>query len=506
MKQFLLQLALIFSLILQFQRVYADVNTQYNIRSCLLLPIIGQGKEVDIFKIYERIESYLRKSKWCYYKSNTSVLSILQEKQPNLDLYLENTNFLREISSRTRVGSMIRTKVLDTKKGMKISVEILGDNGRDIFFVEVKMIDERDTDFISQIIIDWLDDYKEKIPYDGRVVGAKGKEFLVDIGRSDNISPGDVVVVERAVRKKNHPLIEEIVDWETNIIGEGKVNNVSNNRSLVEITSVPSSFRGNLKQGDWIIMQKRNDKRSMNFSHDPRGSSVMERLKSDSKDHGASLGLLSLGLKGAIGNDTTSINVNQRIVGLLLGPHITGELWLTKNFLSVIHLEKNIGVYRRSTKNGGRSSLNVVQDIYKIKFGYRFFLGDSSSSSKIDTFLGYGGYEYDLSVIPFEGFGNHQLYGWLFGFKGTVPFTEKWTGFLRLDFLVADYGEDTRIFREKTNSTGSYQVDFGASYYYWPRLTLDFSFELTSNEASFQKNQSFKFIENSIKTGVTFLY
>ena len=58
-------------------------------------------------------------------------------------------------------------------------------------------------------------------------------------------------------------------------------------------------------------------------------------------------------------------------MGPLVGGYLGGELWVTKNLIMAMELGRNIGSYERSGK-GGLDALSVIQDIFKLKAGYRY--------------------------------------------------------------------------------------------------------------------------------------
>ena len=478
--------------------VYADFNTEYSLHRCMLLPVLGQLDGKDPFSIYQRIERYLKESNWCYYRSNSNVLTMLQSYRQNLAFHLENPKVLREVAAKTQSGSLIKIVVNTVIGGVKLSVKVMGDNGEDIFFSEKKLLEEGRVDTIFPVVIDWLETYGKTIPYDGRILTVSEGKFTIDIGSASRVFPGNKLRVERPIEKRSHPLLNEIVDWKTQSIGKGKITNVLRFRSNVEATKY--SVQQPLLPKDWIVLEE--DKVNQKIEETTRYPELRGHKFGQ-------MGILSVGGKLGWGSDTVTIQTafrGQRIAGLLIGAHMGGELWVTKNFLTSLELERNIGSYSRSREKG-LDTIAMVQDMYKFKLGYRFLPLNLFFGPRVEIYLGHAVYNYNLDIVASEGFGHHSIRGLLLGIKGDIPFGKRFRGFMRLDFLpTASYSETTDIFGNNPKSVSSYQIEFGALYHYFDQAAFQGSLEITSNRAVFKGNTSFYFYELALKGGIVFAY
>ena len=70
-------------------------------------------------------------------------------------------------------------------------------------------------DLIANTIQNWLTVFEKTIPYDGRVIGVLGDQFTIDIGKASKVFVGNEVRVIRPVDKKKHPLLNEVVEWQS---------------------------------------------------------------------------------------------------------------------------------------------------------------------------------------------------------------------------------------------------------------------------------------------------
>jgi len=100
--------------------------------------------------------------------------------------------------------------------------------------------------------------YEKTIPYDGRVLGVLGDQFTIDIGKASFVRVGQKVTVRRPIRKRKHPLLKEIVGWDTKLIGTGRIFNVSEFQARAVIKNYESKTR--LKSQDWVTISKATDK------------------------------------------------------------------------------------------------------------------------------------------------------------------------------------------------------------------------------------------------------
>ena len=95
-----------------------------SMRRCLLLPI-ADGLEGAIgSKVFEEVETYLRDGNWCYYKSNSGLISVLTKYRNNLKTHLDNPEVLRTLAEKTKTGSLIKIDILNEVKGVDLGIKI----------------------------------------------------------------------------------------------------------------------------------------------------------------------------------------------------------------------------------------------------------------------------------------------------------------------------------------------------------------------------------------------
>lgn len=461
-------------------------------RTCMLLPIKDDVDGAVAFDVFKGLEDYFKNSEWCYYRSNSEILNILSSYKSNLHTYLENEEVLRTLAGKIRAGSLVKVKLESTPNGMQINLEIIGDNGKDIYFKETGIVDQRDSDLFIRTVINWLEVYERSIPYDGRVIGVLGNQFTIDIGKSYFVRVGDALNVIRPLSKKSHPLLQEVVEWETELLGNGKIINVSESQASAMMEDYRT--RKKIGVGDWILF-KRDEQPAVEKIQYP---------EVDEQEFGK-LGTLSAGIKLASGSDTNvTSGTNRKISGLIYGIYGKALGYVTRHWWGSLELERNFGSYSQSEGTVTLNSNSVSQGVWKVKGGYKYLPLGFFYGPQVDFYLGYASYSYSLDKQVSEGYGDHKFSGILFGFQGEAPIYKQIRVFLKLDAILnPGYDEDSSIYGEK-DSSSSYQVEAGARYTYSSKITLDGSLELTSNKATFGNGDEVHFRETGLRLGATF--
>ena len=216
----------------------------------MLLPVTDGVDNKIGFKVFEEIENYIKEGSWCTYKSNSELINILGQYSKNLENHLANKDVLKVVADKTKAGTMIRVN-LQLQAGMTdVKIEIIGENGEDKYFKEQTQLRSNDSSLIAQTVKNWLDVYEKTIPYDGRIKGILGDQFTIDIGKKSHIYNGNEIVIERPTTKRQHPLLKEIVDYQTEKIAQAKVFDVTDTQAQAKVISYEGQKK--LKLEDWV--------------------------------------------------------------------------------------------------------------------------------------------------------------------------------------------------------------------------------------------------------------
>ncbi|MFN8370005.1 MAG: hypothetical protein U0T83_05210 [Bacteriovoracaceae bacterium] len=462
-----------------------------NMHKCMLLPIIDNTGLLDSFKVFEIVEKKLQESNWCYYKSNSKVIDILSQYRKNLEQHLDNPVVLKSIIEKVDAGSVIKTKLSIAPQGIELELKVLGETGEDVYFIEKTILPEKDPAIIAQTIVNWLNVYEKTIPYQGEIIGILGEQFIVDIGKASHVRPGSKLVVKRALGKKRHPLLKEIVEWEMESIGEGKIVNISEFQANGQMTSYESK-KVKIRIGDWVNVDLEDTKAKDGYP------------EVEGYEFGK-LGIFGIYFTAGQGTDTNYINsLSRKMSGIEFGFLLTVQPWITRNIFAEGDFSRKFSTYKKISGSITNSSNSLSGGFIKAKAGYRYLPLGFFYGPQIDGYAGYGIYEYNLDLNVNEGYGQHKFSGVLLGIRGNVPVFKDVRLYAQAEFLpFPTYAEDVSIFGNSAKSISSYHVGIGVNYVYSPNMSFDMGYFLLTNKAKFDApSRDLNFQDNTVRIGL----
>lgn len=481
--------------LLAFSLVSSVSLATESMRHCMLLPVTDGVDNKLGFKIFEDIESYLKDSEWCTYKSNSELINILGQYSKNLESHLANKDVLRVIADKTKAGTLIRVNLVLGANTADVGVEVIGENGEDRYFKEQTQLKTNDTLVIGQTIKNWLDVYEKTIPYNGRVRGVLGDQFTIDIGKKSQLFNGSLITIERPTGKRQHPLLKEIIDYQTEKIAEAKVFDVGEMQAQARVTS----YEGNkkLKIDDWVKVRSIETRKAI--------EQVNYGEKEDTEF--GQLGTLGIFITASNSSVTQTGTGEKSVKGMLIGGDIEAEIWATRNYWAGLDFGKRFGTYEKDTGTFSSDKHSTTNTSVRVKFGYKYLPLGFFYGPQVDAYVGYANYTYGISTNTTDKFTEFTFSGVLLGVKGSLPLYEKIRAYLLIDFLL------TSAYKEKITTFGSdesssnYRLESGVQYAYEPNITLTGGIQILSNKASFNgvtKEEQFKDV--SAKVGAIFTF
>lgn len=487
MKRFLIAAALIaFS---------SSLSASESMRHCMLLPVTDGADNKVGFKVFEDIESYIKDSTWCTYKSNSELINILGQYSKNLDSHLNNKDVLKVVADKTKAGTLIRIGLAVSGNTTDVRVEVIGENGEDKYFKEQTQLRSIDPVVISQTVKNWLDVYEKTIPYNGRVKGVLGDQFTIDIGKKSSIYNGAEITIERPTAKRQHPLLKEIIDYQTEKIAEARVFDVSDTQAQAKVIS----YEGNkkLKIEDWVKVRSLETRK------------VVEQVAYGDKADNEFGKLGSVGIFLNFGSSSVSQTggSERKASGMLVGGDIEAELWATRNWWAGLDFGKKFGSYKKDTGTFSSQSNSTDNTAVRVKFGYKYLPLGFFYGPQIDVYGGYARYAYGMSTNAADKFTEFSFSGVLLGARGSLPVVEQVRAYLLIDFLVTSaYEEKIKIFGSDESSS-NYRLEVGGQYAWETNITLSAGLQILSNKANFNgtiKEEQFK--DTSAKVGAIFTF
>jgi hypothetical protein len=473
----------------------ANAYGSESMRSCMLLPITDSLDNKTGFRVFEELESYIKESTWCTYKSNSELINILSQYSKNLEEHMNNKDVLKVIADKTKAGTLIKVGLVMTAGTTDIKVEIIGENGEDKYFKETTQLKSNDVSLISQTIKNWLDVFEKTIPYAGRVKGILGDQFTIDIGKKSSLYNGSEIIIERPTTKRQHPLLKEIVDYQTDKIAEAKVFDVSDNQAQAKITQYETNKK--IKMEDWVKIRASESKKAIeqiNYSD------------KDKEDFGK-LGSVGLFLNVGSGSTSQGGTVDRSKTAILYGATIEPEMWITRSYWAGLDYSFKFGSYKTDQGTFTQNNYGATNTEFRIKFGYKYLPMGFFYGPQLDGYIGYGNFTYGFDTNKADGFTEYKFSGMLLGTKGSLPIYEKIRLYLVFDFLLTNsYKEKVTVFGTDESSS-HYRVEFGGQYAWAPNITFSGGLSIISNKANFSgstKEEQFKDISAKVGTIFTF--
>jgi hypothetical protein len=488
MKKLILAIGILF-----LNNLYAGQS----MRHCMLLPIADNVQGALGFKVYEEIEHYLKEGTWCYYRTNSEILNILANYKTNLSEHLKNKDVLQVVADKTKTGSLIRIALSGVAQGMKVSLEIISDVGDEIYFKEEADLPTMDIIVISQTIKNWLAIFEKTIPYDGRVIGVLGSQFTVDMGKDYSGVHGAELMIMRPLTKKHHPLLKEVVEWEKEKIGEGKIFHVSENQSQGNVLRYEGTKK--IQRDDWILINRKIQ----------NADEVVSVFKSNDDELSfGKMGQLKIGLilDDASIKTIASDASQKEMGGWIVGGEFGLEVWATRNYWGELELEKKFGTLKKQQGTLSFNSNSTSNSTFKAKVGYKYLPIGFFYGPQLDGYLGYAKYDYDLDHQATDGFIQASFSGLMLGVRGDVPIYTQTRFFLALDFTIGTEYEENQLTYGDEESATSFNLEIGANYNYSPVMTLYTSYDLKNSKATFLSNREYSFNDSSINFGSKFTF
>ena len=482
-------------IILVFILMSFPLYSSESMRNCILLPVIDGLDNKLGFKVFEEIETYIKEGSWCTYKSNSELINILGQYSKNLEGHLENKDVLRIIADKTKAGTLIRVNLQLQAGVTDIKVEVVGENGEDKYFKEQTQLKSNDSSLIAQTVKNWLELYEKTIPYDGRVKGILGDQFTIDIGKKSHVFNGSEIIIERQTIKRQHPLLKEIVDYQTEKIGEAKIITVSDNEAQAKIINYDGQKK--LKLEDWIKVRANEQRKAI------------EQITYSEKENDTFGKLGSIGLFLNLGTAAVAKTgvEDQSMKGIMYGVDVEAEIWATRVYWLGLDVEQKFGTYSKNVGTFTTQKNAASSTFIRFKAGYKYLPMGFFYGPQIDAFVGFASYDYGLATNVADGFTEVAFGGILVGTKGSIPIYDLIRIYLQFDFLITSSFKEKVEMLNSDDSSSNYHIEAGGQYKYAPNVTLSSGLSVLSNKANFQGTiKEEQFNDVSVKVGTIFAF
>jgi hypothetical protein len=488
MKKILIIISLLFTEV--------SLAEQFSMRDCMILPITDTAGNSFGYRVFEDLERKIKEDGWCNYKPSSNVISIFSKYRERLDEFLQDKKVLKTVADRLRVGTMIRVQLKYDVDKVHVNLDVIGENGEDIYLSEKTVINGMDSNQVLATITNWLEVYEATIPYDGRVIGVLGDQITFRFPKNKVLNIGQEFKVRRMIAKKRHPLLKKIVEWDNLVLGKGKVFNISRGQALGVIKVYTANKK--IETGDWVRLEKFESK------------NIPEKRKYDDFNENKFGKLGELTLSFSFGTHTASTNSasgNTKLGGYLYGVGVETEAWVTRNIFAILDYTTRIGNLSKESGNPTVDSSGQKTSTLKIGGGYKYLPMGFFYGPQIDVFGGWVSYSYSLDKSSADGYGAGDFNGLFVGLGGSIPLQRGLRIYGSGEIIpFGDYDDDDSVFNSK-KSISSMVFDIGLHYLWSPTVKLLGGLEVTNNSGKFKgTNSELSYRDTSLKLGGVFIF
>lgn len=488
MKKIILLLLIVSSTIVQAER--------FSMRKCMILPIVDSAGNTFGYKVFEELERRIKDNGWCDYQSSSNVIEIFSKYRERLGEYLNDPNVLKTVSSRLQVGTLIRVSLEYEVDSVKINLDVLGENGEDVYLSEKAVINKIDQNQVVSTLLNWLEIYEAQIPYDGKVIGVLGEQITFNLPKSKMVSIGQEFTIKKLITKKKHPLLKKVVEWDSLVLARGKVVNVSQGQALGVVKVYISNKK--LQSGDWVRLEKFDPKKVI----ESRDFSRFEKHKF------GKLGELTLALElSSHTASTNSVSGNSKLNGLLYGISAHGQAWVTRNYFVMAEFSKKVGSLEKQSGSPDVDSSGQNTGVLKLGAGFKYLPMGFFNGPQVDLYAGWVSYSYQLDKSEIDGFGTNEFSGIFAGLGGSIPLQRGIRLYGHGEIIPFGEFEDTDDVFGTTKSVSSMVFEIGGQYLWNPSVKLVAGFKVINNAGKFKgSNSEVSYRDSAIKAGATFIF
>jgi hypothetical protein len=485
---------ILFSILAYSLSLFADTHSM---RNCVVLPVTDTAGNSLGHEVYEEVEYYLKEKSWCNYRSNADLIEIFSKYRESLRMHLEDPNVLRTVADRMQAGTLIRVDISYDVNQAKVKLDVIGDNGKDVYFSETTILAEVNIQTVITTIKNWLEIYEASIPYHGRVLGILGDQVTFTIPKHLKLKVGQDIRIRRYVGKTRHPLLKKVVEWDTDLIARGKIKSISNGQALGLIKVYERGDK--VKLGDWVKIDK--------FIPATNISANADKVN-DIENQFGKLGFFTLYFDFDSSSVGTNTSDNNKVAGFIYGFSAQVEAWITREYFLVGEFARRLGSLKEESGSPGLSTVDYTNGVIRIGGGYKhlplgFFFGP-----QINLYGGYAIYSYNVEESASDGFGSNSISGFFIGVGGNMPLQKGIRLFGSAEFIPFPSFEDEDDIFGSNKSAESLVFRAGVKYQFSPLITIDGAFEVQNNSAKFSNGNTSQvsYKDSIIRVGGSFIF
>jgi hypothetical protein len=484
---------LIIVILILSNNLWADTH---NIRNCMLLPITDSAGNALGFKVFEQLEESIKEQKWCHYKSSADLIAIFSRYRERLKEHLQDPVVLKTVADKLQTGTLIRVDLRYEVNSIEVVMEILGEQGDEIYFKENALIENPEPTKIVSVIKNWLEMYDSNLPYDGKVLGVLGDQITFSLPGNKKYGVGQEFKVRRYIAKTKHKLLKTVVEWDSSVIAQGKIFSISKDQALGIIKIYNSEKK--VEAGDWVRLE----------------TYIADNILDDKKFEDADkyrfgkLGVVNLRVgMGSSNVGTSPATGSVKVTGLTYGLGVDGEAWITRNYFATGEFTRQVGTLKKSAGNPELETVNITSGSLKIAGGYKYLPMGFFYGPQVNLYAGYARYYYNVEESAVDGFGENSISGIMLGVGGNMPIQKQIRVFGKGEIIPFSSFDDLSKTYSSNKTSGSMYFNIGMQYQYDQFMSFDGGMEVINNSARFNSGvKQVNYRDTIFKIGSTFVF
>lgn len=483
-------------LVILFLIPFLSKAEEFSMRKCMILPISDALGNSFSFKVYENLEREIKNKKWCQYVSSSEVIEIFSKYRDKLPDHLEDPNVLATVAKRLKVGTIIKVGLSFDVDKLHLSMNVIGENGSDLYFSEKTTLTKIDAYEVNLTLKNWLELYETLIPYDGRVSGVLGDQITFTFSKNKRVGVGQEFKIKKLLKKKKHPLLKKIVEWESAFIAKGRVFNLSRGQALGVVKTYMSEKK--VQVGDWIRLEK----------YDPRKVYSDKKLEKYERNRFGRLGDFSLSMEVSSHTvRTTAGTGNNKLGGIGYGVSAEIETWVTRQYFVLGEFSKKIANLSKISGSPSLSTSGQRLGTLKVGGGLKYLPLGFFYGPQVNFYTGWVKYSYELDSSSSDGFGVNTVSGIFLGVGGNIPIKKGVRMIGSAEIIPFANFSDEDNFYSSSKSLSSMVFKVGAQYQWSPAMKLFGTFNVVNNSVRFNgKNSKLSYADTSVKCGGVFSF
>ncbi len=422
---------------------------------CYLLPVSDsiQGTLGD--SLFIKTEELLKLHRWCEYQPDPKLHALLKKYNFKLEEALSSSEVLKLVANKTQAGTVIRIGANYIQQKLRLTIDLLDAQGRDYLYRRTIDLENDSIEQMMEHIAESLQEYAHDIPYSSIVKERVENDLILKVIDQTLYRPGDILIIEAPIAPKKHPLLNKVVEWQTDKIGEAEVRGV-----YPSFISARLSPLANKKAsiGQWGKL----------LHSAPLQAKIPEKTFVRSEAN-----LLELTGAAQFLSPYASSNLdneNEKIQGkIFVGGEAKAHLRLTKSIWSELAINTHFGL------TGATSSCQA--NAATLKLGYRYHPMSKVSGNFLAPFMAYQVASFDYNSQDTDNFESTDFSSYQLGVLAHYQFNERYTlvGEMAFSMSSKPKTQGSQFSGDQSSSTGNMEIAM--------RYALENPYELTGGIA-----------------------